>query len=153
MAISVLTSAMGKLKHEKLTDRIIGTFYEVYNELGFGFLESVYEEAVLLALEAKGFRVEQQVPVPVWFPDKKIGHFEADLIVDQAVILELKAVRTIIDAHKAQLLNYLRATEMEVGLILNFGQKPEFKRMAFDNSRKGHPSNDKSLIARLLEKD
>jgi GxxExxY protein len=95
------------LKHRDLTDKIIGTFYEVYNELGFGFLESVYEEAMLMALRAKSLRVEQQVPIPVWFRGRKIGNFEADLIVEDIIILELKAVRCLDEAHQAQLLNYL----------------------------------------------
>ncbi|MBA3693762.1 MAG: GxxExxY protein [Acidobacteria bacterium] len=138
------------LKHRDLTDKIIGTFYEIYNELGFGFLESVYENALLIALTEKGIKVGQQIPIPVWFRGKKIGDFVADLIVGDSVIIELKAVRTIQDAHKAQLLNYLRATEIEVGLLLNFGQRPEFKRLAFDNQRKKQQTNNKSLIANLL---
>lgn len=144
---------MGNLKHHKLTDRIIGTFYEVYNELGFGFLESVYEEAMLMALRENGFETKQQVPIPVWFRDHKIGRFEADLIVEDLVVVELKAVRTIIDSHKAQLLNYLRATEIEVGLLLNFGRRPEFKRMAFDNQRKKVGINAKSIVANLLSEE
>ena len=138
------------LKHRDLTDKIIGTFYEIYNELGFGFLESVYENALLIALTEKGIKVGQQIPIPVWFRGKKIGDFVADLIIGDSVIIELKAVRTIQDAHKAQLLNYLRATEIEVGLLLNFGQRPEFKRLAFDNQRKKQQTNNKSLIANLL---
>jgi GxxExxY protein len=138
------------LKHSELTDKLIGTFYEVYNELGFGFLESVYEEAMLMALEAKGLKVEQQVPIPVWFRGKKIGSFEADLIINELVIIELKAVTVIDNAHIAQLLNYLRATEIEVGLVLNFGHKAEFRRKAFDNNRKKRASNSRSLLENLL---
>jgi GxxExxY protein len=143
----------GKFKHGDLTDKIIGTFYEVYNELGFGFLESVYEEAMKMALEAKGLTVKQQVPVPVWFRGKKIGNFEADLVINNLVIVELKAVKGIDEAHIAQLLNYLRATEIEVGLILNFGHKAEFKRQAFDNSRKRKSLNSKSMLENLLSED
>jgi GxxExxY protein len=141
------------IKHRELTELIIGTFYEVYNELGFGFLESVYEEAMLIALRARGLKIEQQVPIPVWFRGRNIGNFQADLIVENIVILELKAVRLLEEAHKAQLLNYLRATEIEVGLLLNFGQRPEFKRLAFDNNRKKQQPTEKSLIANLLSKD
>lgn len=141
------------LKHRELTEKIIGTFYEVYNELGFGFLESVYEEAMLIALREKGLNVEQQVSVPVWFRGKNIGNFEADLIVDNSVIVELKAVRTIDDAHIAQLLNYLKATEVEVGLVLNFGHRAEFKRKVFDNQRKKNAVNSKSLMGNLLSED
>ncbi len=144
---------MTKLKHGDLTEKIIGTFYEVYNELGFGFLESVYEEALKMALESKGISVEQQVSVPVWFRGKQIGDFDADLIVDELVILELKAVRKIVNKHEAQLLNYLRATSIEVGLLLNFGQSAEFRRLAFDNDRKKNQLNAKAMIANLLEED
>ena len=141
------------LKHKDLTDKIIGTFFEVYNELGFGFLESVYEEAMKIALEAKRLKVEQQVPVLVWFRGRKIGHFEADLLINDLIIIELKSVRAIDDAHIVQLLNYLRATEIEVGLVLNFGHKAEFKRKAFDNIRKKRLPNDKSMIENLLSED
>jgi len=95
----------GDLKHSILTDKIIGTFYEVYNELGFGFLESVYENSLMIALREKGFKVEQQISIPVWFRGQRVGDFVADLLVEKKVILELKAVRAIDEAHKAQLLN------------------------------------------------
>jgi GxxExxY protein len=124
------------LKHEELTRKIIGVFYEVYNELGQGFLESVYEGAMEIALAEAGLRVERQVPVPVWFRGRQVGDFKADLLVEGLVILELKAARAFDPSHEAQLLNYLRATEIEVGLLLNFGPKPEFKRFAYDNERK-----------------
>lgn len=124
------------LKHRELTERIIGVFFEVYNELGHGFLESVYEEAMALALFQSGLRIERQAPLPVWFRGQRIGDFFADLVVEQSVILELKASSGIDSAHEAQLLHYLRSTEMEVGLLLNFGPKAQFKRMIFENSRK-----------------
>jgi GxxExxY protein len=124
------------LKHRDLTQRIIGVFCEVYNELGPGFLESVYEEAMALALAQLGLRIERQVPLPVWFRGQRIGDFFADLVVEQSVILELKAASGIDSAHEAQLLHYLRSTEIEVGLLLNFGPRPEFKRMVFENSKK-----------------
>ncbi len=138
------------LKHHALTDKIIGTFYEVYNELGFGFLESVYENALVIALREKGFKVEQQISVPVWFRGQRVGDFVADLLVEDKVILELKAVRIFDESHKAQLLNYLRATEIEVGLLLNFGHSAEFKRLAFDNHRKKQKPIEKSMIENLL---
>ena len=138
------------LKHKELTEVIIGTFYEVYNELGFGFLESVYENALVIALTEKGLKVEQQIPIPVWFRGQRVGDFVADLLVENTVILELKAVRAIDEAHKAQLLNYLRATEIEIGLLLNFGQSAEFKRLAFDNHRKKQTAAEKSIIENLL---
>ena len=138
------------LKHRELTDQIIGTFYEVYNELGFGFLESVYENSMVIALKAKRLDVEQQVSIPVWFRGERVGDFVPDLIIEDKVILELKAVRTLDERHKAQLLNYLKATEIEVGLLLNFGHSAEFKRMAFDNSRKNLSANKKSFLKNLL---
>jgi len=138
------------LKHRDLTNKIIGTFFEVYNELGFGFLESVYENALVIALREKGFKVEQQVSIPVWFRGQRVGDFVADLLVENVIILELKAVRAFDESHKAQLLNYLRATEIEVGLLLNFGQSAEFKRMAFDNDRKKQAPLNKSIMKNLL---
>jgi GxxExxY protein len=124
------------LKHRDLTQQIIGVFYEVYNELGHGFLESVYEAAFEVALTAKGLSVLRQIEVPVWFRGKKIGDFTADMLVDKCVLLELKAGQALDRSHEAQLLNYLRATEIEVGMLFSFGLKPEFKRLAFDNARK-----------------
>ena len=124
------------LLHEELTDKILKCFYAVYNELGYGFLESVYEEALFIALTEAGLKVGRQALLTVWFRGKAIKGFQADLIVEDKVILEIKAVRVFEPAHDAQLLNYLRATEIEVGLLLNFGPKPEFNRLVFDNSRK-----------------
>lgn len=122
--------------HADLTKTIIGTFYEVYNELGHGFIESVYENSLAIALRAKGHEVHQQIAIPVWFRGKKVGDFDADILVDKLVLLELKVAKSIEDAHIAQLLNYLKATPIEVGLLLNFGQRPEFKRVVFGNDRK-----------------
>lgn len=124
------------LKHGELTERIIGVFYDVYNDLGHGFLESVYEKAMLIALHDAGSDVQYKHPIEVLFRGQSVGVFEADLLVAGAVILELKSARAIDPAHEAQLLNYLRATNIEVGLILNFGPKPQFRRLAYDNTRK-----------------
>ena len=124
------------LRHEELTKKIIGVFYDVYNELGHGFLESVYEQALAIALNAAGLKAERQKSIEVFFRGHLVGDFKADLVVENCVILELKAVRALDSSHEAQLLNYLRATTIEVGLLLNFGPKPEFKRFAFDNHRK-----------------
>ncbi len=117
------------LINEDLTQHIIHSFYEIYNELGYGFLESVYERALAIALEDMGISVERQRPLSVHFRGHLIGTFRADLVVADAVLLELKAVRTLDVPHKAQLLNALRATDLEVGLLLNFGPRPEFKRV------------------------
>lgn len=115
---------------------MIGIFYNVYNELGYGFIESVYHKSMVVALSSEGVRVSSPVKVPVWFRGQQVGDFEADILVDSSVLLELKAVRTLDSSHQAQILNYLRATDIEVGLLLNFGTKPEFKRLIFDNQRK-----------------
>lgn len=120
------------MKHADLTEKIIGTFYDVYNELGHGFLESVYENAMFIALKNSGLECEVQAPIKVHFEGHVVGEFRADIVVADKVILELKAAKTIDDAHIAQTLNYLKATSIEVGLILNFGSKPEFKRLFFD---------------------
>ncbi len=130
-----------EMKHEELTQKIIGVFYEVYNELGHGFLESVYEKAMAIAFHEKGIIFEQQVEIPVWFHGQRAGIFFADIVVENTVILELKAVRSLDPAHEAQLLNYLRATEIEVGLLLNFGVRPEVKRRIYDNPRKNSKNN------------
>lgn len=124
------------LIHADLTQKIIGVFYDVYNELGHGFLESVYQSSLEIALTSEGLTVRHEIEIPVWFRRQKVGDFSADLLVNQCVLIELKAVRTLDGAHQAQLLNYLRATDIEVGLLLNFGIKPEFKRLVFDNPRK-----------------
>jgi GxxExxY protein len=128
--------------HSDLTQTIIGTFYEVYNELGHGFLESVYENALAIALRSKGFEVHQQISIPVWFRGAQVGDFDADLLVNKLILLELKTARAIDPSHVAQLLNYLKATEIEVGLVLNFGPKPEFKRVVFGNERKAEAARN-----------
>ena len=128
-------------KHGLITDKILGVFYDVYNELGYGFLESVYHQSLVLALKSVGLNVCSKVPIPVWFRGTRVGRFEADILVEGCVLLELKAARMLDSSHRAQLMNYLRATEIEVGLLLNFGEKPEFKRVIFDNLKKqsGNP--------------
>jgi GxxExxY protein len=124
------------LKHGLITDKILGVFYDVYNELGYGFIESVYHRSLVLALKSVGLDVCSKVPIPVWFRGVRVGRFEADVLVENCVLLELKATRALDWSHRAQLMNYLRATEIEVGLLLNFGERPEFKRVIFDNLKK-----------------
>ena len=124
------------LKHGLITDQILRVFYEVYNELGHGFLESVYHRSLVVALQSVGLNVCSPVDIPVWFRGTQVGRFEADILVENCVLLELKAAGTLDPSHHAQLLNYLRATDIEVGLLLNFGERPEFKRVIFDNLRK-----------------
>jgi GxxExxY protein len=123
-------------KYQTLTQKIIGVFFDVYNELGPGFLESVYHKSLALALSSEDLKVCSSIDIPVWFRGHQVGKFEGDLLVEGSVLLELKAVRTLDPSHQAQLLNYLRATGIEVGLLLNFGPKPEFKRLAYGNIRK-----------------
>ncbi len=116
-------------KHGEITQKIIGVFFDVYNELGHGFLESVYEKSLELALNSTGLKVCRQIEIPVMFRGHAVGDFSADMLVENCVLLELKAARALDSSHEAQLLNYLRATDIEVGLLLNFGLKAEFKRL------------------------
>jgi GxxExxY protein len=124
------------LKHSRLTSRIIGVFFEVYNELGPGFLESVYVEALALALCQAGLSVEREILLQVSFRGRIVGRFRADLVVGGTVLVEAKACSKLNLLHEAQVLNYLRATVLEVGLLLNFGPRPQLKRLLFDNPRK-----------------
>ena len=133
------------LKHEELTEKIIGVFYDVYNELGYGFLESVYEESLAIALSEAGLSVERQLPVPVWFRGHNVGQFRADILVSASVLVELKSARAL----EAQLLHYLRSTEIEIGLLLNFDPCPQFRRLLFDNERKKIHANPCKSVARV----
>ena len=123
-------------KYTELTDSIIKLFYEVYNKLGYGFLEKVYERAMMIEFIQDGIPAVSQHPINVIYEGEIIGEYYADILVDNKVIVEIKAVKTLAEEHEAQLLNYLRATDIEVGLLLNFGTKPKMKRKAFDNNRK-----------------
>ncbi len=122
--------------HEEITSQIIAAFYAAYNKLGYGFLEKVYENALVLELRKAGLKVQEQVPIEVCYEGHPIGQYFADLLVDDKVIVEVKAADTLNQAHENQLVNYLKATHLEVGLILNFGPEPHFKRKIFTNARK-----------------
>ncbi|MFH1159455.1 MAG: GxxExxY protein [bacterium] len=122
-----------------LTDKIIWVFYKVYNELGFGFLEKVYENAMMIELRKNGLSCSRQQRVEVFYFGEQVGEYFADIIVNNSVILELKAAEFLAPEHEAQLINYLKGTNIEVGLLLNFGKKPEFKRKVFANERKKNP--------------
>lgn len=124
------------MKHQEITEKIIGCFYEVYNELGPGFLESVYVSALAMALSEKGLKVEREKEIIVFFRGKSVGVFRSDVIVENCVLVEAKAGSKFDKAHEAIVLNYLRATTLEVGLLLNFGPVAEFRRYVYDNSRK-----------------
>jgi GxxExxY protein len=123
-------------KHSDLTGEIINAFYQVYNTLGYGFLEKVYENALVYELRKRGYEVLQQMPVKVFYDEVVVGEYYADLVINDVVILELKSVETINDAHSAQLINYLKATGMEVGLILNFGPNPQITRKIYDEAKR-----------------
>jgi len=145
----VMDSSPSNLKHAELTDKITGVFYDVYNELGHGFLESTYAEAMVVALEEAGLAATREVAVPVWLRGRKVGQYFADLLVNDTVLLELKAARTLESGHEAQLLHYLRATEIEVGLLLNFGSRPQLRRLLFDNERKKIRDNPCESVAKV----
>ncbi len=127
---------------EELSKQVIGAFYKVYNTLGYGFLEKVYERSMCIELRKSGFKVESQKPVVVFYENENVGDYFADIVVNDTLIIELKAAETIAEEHENQLINYLKATDMEVGLLFNFGKKPEFKRKIFTNDRKKWNTDD-----------
>jgi GxxExxY protein len=137
------------LKHAELTERLIGIFFSLYNEIGHGFLESVYEQAFSVVLAENRIFFERQIAIPVWFQAQKIGEFRADHLVERKVLIELKTGRDIDSAWEKQLLNYLRATDVEVGLLFNFGPTAQFKRYAFGNERK-NPRNPRESAEKKL---
>lgn len=123
-------------KHSDITGIIIKAFYNVYNQLGYGFLEKVYENALLIELKKFNLECVAQKPVEVFYDELKVGFYIADIIVNNAVIIEVKAAEALCEEHEAQLTNYLRATDIEVGLLLNFGKKAELKRKVFSEEYK-----------------
>ena len=123
-------------KYRSLTEKIIQIFYRVYNSLGYGFLEKVYENSMMIEFENENIPAIPQFPIKVFYDNKVVGEYFVDILVDDKVIVEIKAAKHIKEENKAQLLNYLKATDKEVGLFLNFGPKPEIKRRVFDNYRK-----------------
>ena len=124
------------LKYTKLTEHVIKIFYRVYNSLGYGFLEKVFENAMVYEFKKDRIAVVSQSPIKVFYEQEVVGEYFADLLVVDKIIVEIKAARTLAPENEAQLLNYLKATNIEVGLLLNFGPKPEIKRKVFDNTRK-----------------
>ncbi len=140
-----------ELLHKDLTDKIISCYYKVYNKLGYGFLEKVYENALHHELLLHGHKVERQYPIKVYYFDIHVGEYFADLIIDDIVIIELKASSALVNDHLLQLQNYLKATDKEVGLLLNFGLKPEIRRKSFMNVDKSeikqfNPNNPINLV-------
>ena len=124
------------MQYEEKTDRIIKAFFKVYNTLGYGFLEKVYHNAFLIELRSLGFDVKSQYPIDVYYEEFMVGEYFADIIVDNCIIIENKAAEALREEHEFQLINYLKATDMEVGLLFNFGKTPSFKRKYFTNDRK-----------------
>jgi GxxExxY protein len=126
---------MELLKHKELTDAIINAFYLVYNTLGYGFLEKVYRNALMHELRKRGYKVEHEVAIKVYYDGIVVGDYFADLIVNDLILLEIKSAERIISEHESQLMNYLKATHIEVGFILNFGPLPKFTRKIYETAR------------------
>jgi GxxExxY protein len=125
-----------EILHKEITDKILKAFYKVYNELGFGFLERVYENSLIIELNKAGLTCHKQKPIEVFYEKISVGTYFADIVVNECVIIELKAAESLVEAHELQLVNYLKATKIEVGLLLNFGKTPSFKRKIFSNATK-----------------
>ena len=141
------------LIHNEITGKILKCFFKVHTTLGFGFLESVYHEAMLMELSDNGVRVKSESPIGVFFRNKRIGSFYPDLIVEDVIIVELKATPKITASHQAQLLNYLKASRCEVGLLLNFGRSGEFKRLIFENEINDEMSFEEKMRQKLKRGD
>lgn len=122
--------------HSDITDKLIKIFYKVYSKLGYGFLERVYENAMFIELQKTGLIIKRQSPIKVYYDDLQVGLYFADLLIDDKVIVELKAAEGLCEEHETQLINYLKATEIEVGILLNFGKKPEIRRKVFNDEYK-----------------
>ena len=122
--------------HEEITDKILKAFYKVYNKLGYGFLEKVYQKAMLIELRKMGLICKEEYPVKVYYENELVGDYRADIIVNNCVIIENKAAEGLAIENEFQLINYLKATEIEIGILLNFGKKPEFRRKIFTNDKK-----------------
>ncbi len=131
-------------KFSDITDKIIKAYFNVYNKLGYGFLEKVYEKSMLIELSKIGLNCKNQFSINVYYDNREVGKYYADIIVEDVVILELKAEKNLCPEHEAQLLNYLKATDIEVGMLLNFGEKPQFKRKVFSNKFKINESHNES---------
>jgi GxxExxY protein len=129
------------LLHQRITDAVLKVYYDVYNQLGYGFLEKVYQNAMYFELKKLGYEVEAQKEIKVYLNGQLLGEYYADLLVEDKVIIELKACEVLMNVHIAQLMNYLKATKIEVGLLLNFGEEAEFKRIIYTNDKKKNLKN------------
>jgi GxxExxY protein len=145
----MMDSPLESLKPSELTEKIVRVFYDVYNELGYGFRESNYAEAMVIALDPSGLAAGREVPLPVWCRGTKGGQYFAELLVDHAGLLELKAAGSLESAREAQRLHDRRATEIDLGLLLNFGQRPQFRRLLFDHHRKRIHENRCQPVAQV----
>ena len=123
------------MKHRDVTEQVIAAFYQVYNSLGWGFLKKVYENALVIELRKRGLRADPQARIDVLYDGFQVGEYYADVLVECCVVVELKAAEGIAPEHEAQLLNYLKATDIDVGMLLNFGPKPQFRRKIFETAR------------------
>jgi GxxExxY protein len=137
------------LKHEELTSKVIGAYYEVYNELGHRFLESVYHKAMIVVLRDAGLEVATEVAVPVSFRGRTVGEFRADLVANETVLVELKVAQALDRSHYAQVMNYLKATPFEIALLFNFGSQPALKRIIYDNPSKQIRLNPCESVVRV----
>jgi len=129
-------NTVSTLKHQELSDKIIAVFFKVYNTLGYGFLEKVYENALMIEFRRESIKAVAQSPIKVKYENEIVGEYFSDILVDDKIIIEIKAASVLTKDHEAQLLNYLKATDIEVGLLVNFGPKLEFKRKVYDNDKK-----------------
>ena len=127
---------MTDLLHKEISKPILQVFYEVYNHLGYGFLEKVYQNAMYFELKSQGYEVEAQKQIKVYYKNRLVGEYYADLVIEGTIIVELKACQCLLSSHVAQLMNYLKSTSIEVGLVLNFDETPDFKRLVYTNNRK-----------------
>jgi GxxExxY protein len=124
------------MKHQDITNKIIEAFYKVYNALGYGFLERVYKNALYYELIEMGFKVDMEQRILVYYKTHVVGDYSSDLLVEDVIICELKTSESLQEGDENQLINYLKATNIEVGLLLNFGKKPQVKRKIYDNEKK-----------------
>ena len=125
---------MNTYKHHEVTEKIIGAAYKVHNILGYGFLEKVYQNSLIIELRKSGFSVEDEKPIIVYYQGEIVGKYIADIIVDNKVLLEIKAIKELSEFHEAQIVNYLKATRIEVGLLINFGRSVNVKRRIMDRN-------------------
>ncbi len=140
-------------KYSEITEKIIKEAFYVYNQLGSGFLEKVYENALILRLKKMFPNIQSQYPIKIFFEEELIGEYIADIVVESKVIIEIKAIKKLLPIHEVQLVNYLKATKMEVGLLLNFGDKMEIKRKVYSSSfRVNHNQSEQISVKRKVKK-